>query len=370
MLIGSEETNTGRQTEFDHMKGIFMLFIYLIHAYQITGSAMSPFVSCIYIFATMSGAAIYIFVAGFGTAYDKSSSPASLCRRGGRLVAYQYLTNILYAIALLIPYPFVARTLGSDGEETFRIMVQMYLQFINIFFITGVIYLVLALLKKLRFPTVGYPILAASISLAAPVLYGTEVDIPGIGYVAVLLIGEAPFVSFTPLYFLPYALIGVAAGRLYRKISDRDLFYKRVIPVSAGIILIWWVSVYIRLRGPVDDWGYITDLASFEEIMDYAYSCPDLWHLIASLAHVMLFAGILYFCRNHIASQFLYYGRHITLYYALHLLTYLIAFGLHGYRGFDGSFVWILTLISMIATEVMVCLINSRYSKSLKIKHF
>ncbi len=353
-LLSSEETNTGRQTEFDHMKGIFMLFIYLIHAYQATGSDKGPFVSCIYIFATMSGAAIYIFVAGFGTAYDKSSSPASLCARGVRLVAYQYMTNILYALSLLIPYPFIARTLESDQIETFRVMMQTYLQFINIFFITGIIYLVLALLKKLRLPLALYPVLAVVTALAAPLLYGTKADIPVIGYVCSLLIGEAPFVSFTPLYFLSYALIGVAAGNVYRRICDKALFYKRMILVSAGIILIWWVSVYVRIRGSVDEWGYITDIASFEEVMDYAYSCPDLWHVLASIAHVMLFAGILYFIRDHIAAQFLYYGRNITLYYALHLVPYLIAFAMHGYTGFGEGFVLILTLISMIVTEVIV----------------
>lgn len=228
------------------------------------------------------------------------------------------------------------------------------MQFINIFFITGVIYFVLALLKRLRIPVIGYPILAVLTSLVAPLLYGTSVNIPVIGYIITLLIGEAPFVSFTPLYFLPYALIGVAVGKSYRKILDKALFYKRMIPVSAGIILIWWISVYIRIRGSVDEWGYITDIASFEEIMDYAYSCPDLWHVIASLAHVMLFAGILYFLRDHIASQFLFYGKNITLYYALHLTVYLFVFGMHGYTGFGEGFVLILALISMIVTEVIV----------------
>ncbi len=313
----------------------------------------------------MSGAAIYIFVAGFGTAYDKSSSPASLCARGVRLVAYQYMTNILYALSLLIPYPFIARTLGSDQIQTFRVMMQTYLQFINIFFITGIIYLVLALLKKLRLPLALYPVLAVVTALAAPLLYGTKVDIPVIGYFCSLLIGEAPFVSFTPLYFLSYALIGVAVGKSYRKILDKTMFYKRMIPVSAGIILIWWISVYLRIRGSVDEWGYITDIASFEEIMDYAYSCPDLWHVIASLAHVMLFAGILYFLRDHIASQFLFYGKNITLYYALHLTVYLFVFGMHGYTGFGEDFVLILALISMIVTEIIVRLVVRKKTKTI-----
>ena len=366
-IIGSQEVNTGRQTEYDYLKGMFMPFIFLIHAYQATGSEKSPVVSCIYIFATMSGAAIYIFVAGFGTAYDINSSLANLSRRGIRLVIYQYLTNIMYVLALLAPYPFVKNTLNAEGAQSFRLMTWVYIQFINIFFITGVIYLILALLKKIRLPLIGYPALAVITSLAAPVVYGKQVDIPVIGYVVTLLIGEAPYVSFTPLYFLPYALFGVAAGKIYRRITDKTMFYKRMITVSACVILIWWISVYIRLQFPIDVWGYIRDLASFEEIMDYSYSCPDLWHVIASLAHIMLFAGMIFLCEERhrngssdlgktgvIRSQFLYYSRHISGYYAVHLAIYLVAFAMHSYTGFNESAVLVLTLISVIITEVII----------------
>ena len=35
-IFAKEEVNIGRQSEFDYLKGIFMLFIYLIHAFQAT----------------------------------------------------------------------------------------------------------------------------------------------------------------------------------------------------------------------------------------------------------------------------------------------------------------------------------------------
>ena len=375
----SEEVNTGRQTEFDYMKGIFMLFIYLIHAYQATGTAMGPAVSCIYVFATMSGAAIFIFVVGFGTVYDKKTSPSRLVKRGIRMVVYQYLTNILYVLALLIPYPFVKKAMTPEGSGAFDALTHIYIQYINIFFITGIIYLVLALLKKVRLPLIGYPALAAVTAIAAPMIYGTGFDIPVIGYVTTLLIGEGPFVSFTPLYYLPYALIGVAAGYVYRGIKDKDAFYRRVIPACSAVILIWWVSVYIRLRQPFYEWGDVSDIASFTDVMDYAYSCPDIWHVVATVAHIMLFAGILYFLvkrfcpddqsegRGMISAQILYYNRHITAYYAVHLAVYLVAFGIHGYLPFDSPFVLLLPLISMAVTEVIVRR-ASKLEISLKLK--
>lgn len=74
-IFSQDEINTGRQREFDYLKGLFMLFIYLIHAFQATMSPEDSIARGIYMFATMSGAAIFIFVMGLGTAYSRSATP-------------------------------------------------------------------------------------------------------------------------------------------------------------------------------------------------------------------------------------------------------------------------------------------------------
>lgn len=353
-----------RQIEFDYMKGIFMLFIFLIHAFQATASDMSTPVRAIYMFATMTGAALYIFVAGFGIAYSDRMTPVLLVKRGVGMVIFQYLTNLLYVIALAIPYLFVKNSISEEASEFFRYMEWVYVQYINIFFITGIIYLVLALLVKIRLTMSGYIVLAAVVAIIAPIVYGTEVDIPVLGYVVTLLIGEAPFTSFTPLYYLPYALIGVASGKMYRKISDKMRFYKRILPVCIIVIISWWVTVFVHcFNSPDGEPGMDFDLL-FEE-MDYAYSCPDIWHMIASVAHIIFFASLIYFYTQYkskkdrakggfISSQLLFYNRNISAYYALHVPVYLIALGIHGYEGFDSTVCLLLVPLSMAVTEIMV----------------
>ena len=64
------------------------------------------------------------------------------------MIAYQYLNNGLYLIALAIPYPFVKNMLSEEESGMFRILIEIYVQYIKIFFMTGVIYLLLALLKN------------------------------------------------------------------------------------------------------------------------------------------------------------------------------------------------------------------------------
>ena len=225
-IFSKEEVNTGRQREFDYLKGIFMLFIYLIHAFQATLSTEDSISRWIYSFATMSGAAIFIFVMGIGTVYSRHGEPADFAKSGVRMVIYQYLNNLAYVAALIVPYPFVSERLVGNETENLKLLIKMYMQYTNIFFITGIIYLVLALLKKFNLNTAWYVVIGAAASIAAPFIYGIPVNVPVVGYIVKLLIGEADFVSFTPLYFLSYALLGVAFGKMIRHVKNKAGFYR------------------------------------------------------------------------------------------------------------------------------------------------
>lgn len=66
------------------------------------------------------------------------------------MIVYQYLSNIAYIAALTLPYLFIRN--GLDDKQVYYDFVVSYLQFINIFFITGIIYLALALAKNGNFP--------------------------------------------------------------------------------------------------------------------------------------------------------------------------------------------------------------------------
>ena len=360
------EINTGRQREFDYLKGFFMVLIYMIHAFQCTLTPEDAVVRGVYIFNSMSGAAIFIFVMGFGSVYSKSASPAGFAKNGVRLLIYQYLNNLAYVAALLLPYPFIAASLGEKGKMTLDVLVPIYLQYTNIFFISGIIYLVLALLKKLKAAVWVYLAIGTAVSLAAPFVYGKEVDVPVLGYIVKLLIGEANYVSFTPLYFLPYALFGAAFAKLFRHVKDKKRFWLEAVPVCAVVAAVWWVIFIMQ---------YGTDIADIRKAAGYGYINPDLWHAAASIAHVLLLAAIIFFInekfgknekqpKNPVAKQILYYSTHISKFYALHPLTYLAALGFHGYSGFEAPWqVWLLTLLCMVTTECMVRGYNAVYDR-------
>ena len=102
-------------------------------------------------------------------------------------------------------------------------------------------------------------------------------------------------------------------------------------------------------------------------VLSEAYTQPNLWHVIASLAHIFLFAAIFFFIdknrrkdnklyepKNPAARQLLYYSNHISKYYALHTLVYFVALGLNGYESFQSYQCWLLALLSIVVTELMV----------------
>lgn len=354
-IFSQEEINMGRQREFDYLKGLFMLLIYLIHAFQATSSPESPAVQWIYMFATMSGAAIFIFVMGLGTVYSRNATPIEFVKSGIRMIIYQYLNNIAYVAALLIPYPFVSGKLAENGIENLKMSIKIYIQYTNIFFITGIIYLILALLKKLNMKIAGYMVIGLVFSIAAPFLYGIPINIPVIGYITKLLIGEAEFVSFTPLYFLSYALFGIVFGKILQHVKDKNKFYKILAIICIIIAIIWWALVFKK---------YGTNTTEMWVALSITYTTPNLWHVAASLAHILIFAAAFFFIdgiqkknqepKNPIARQLLYYSKHISKYYAIHVTIYFVVYGFHGYTSFQTYQCILLALLSIIVTELIV----------------
>ena len=360
-IFSKDEVNTGRQREFDYLKGFLMVLIFIIHAFQGTLSPKDDVMRIIYIFNSMSGAAVFIFVLGFGSTYSRKASPSAFVKSGVRFVVYQYLNNAAYLAAYLLPLPFIFNSLSETSRGTLELGIEIYGQYTNIFFISGIIYLVLALLKKLKAHTLVYVILGTAISIAAPFVYGKSPDIPVLGYVIRLMIGEANFVSFTPLYFLSYALFGVAFGRIFRKVKYKKKFYLCLLPVCLVIVAVWWTIFFVQ---------YGFDLTYLYNTVNVTYTHPDLWHVVASMAHILLMACVIFFIidpspkaqpKNIVSKQLLYYNRHISKYYALHMLTYLFVSALNSYSPFESWVCWLLTILCMVTTEIMVRGYNKVY---------
>ena len=366
-LFAEQDVNTGRQIDFDYLKGIALIFIFVIHSFQASRTPMDDLVRALFVFCSMFEAGLFIFVAGFGTVYSKNSSPENLAKNGVILTAEQYASNMLYIYTGYVSYLILKDSFTPEGLKNLERFMKVYTQFLNIFFITGIIYLCLAVFKKFKCSAPVYFICGVLFTLLAPWLYEqSEIIVPAVknfspalAYVINALIGKDYFISFTPFFFMPYALIGISAGLLYKRINNKFKFYKISALVCFIIALAWWAWVFYNNN----------DLNAIYNYVIPSYKRPGLLYVTASISHVFLFAALIYFIQvkfkalnskliSFIKRELLYFSKHISKFYALHIAVYILFYGLHGMLPFQTWQAWLLILPAMALTDIIIRIYN------------
>ena len=315
MFLSQQEVNTGRQREFDYLKGLFVPMIVLIHAFQLMGGTAEPFYEAFYPVCTLTGSTIFLFVMGLGSTYSRRSEK-QMAVTGIKLIGWQIIWNV-FALAL----PFL---LGQGVRALFGLSMEMWpvavaqtgilLQYVNIFFIAGVCYLLLALLKKLRLPTWGYLALAVLFFVATPFLYMISTGIPALDYFLSAFCGGRDSVSLIFLPHFVYTLFGVWFGKVLRRVSAKKTFYLCILPGAAAVGVSY--VIYALFTG-----SSLTDFCNF---MSYEYTFPGMFRMAANLSFTLLAATALYALGGKIAKirfldkLLLHFNRRTSAYYAIH----------------------------------------------------
>lgn len=354
-ITAKNDVNTGRQIEFDYSKGLFMFAILFIHAFQVLGKGMGKEAyayKLIYMICTMTGASIFIFVMGLGTKYSRAGI-RDMVISGLRLIGYQYLANIACVAALVLPYCILQFfTEMSSSKEAVVSMAKLLLFYINIFFLAGGIYLILALLRKINMPVWVYVVLGLLINFFSPSWVGLSVGNVVFDYILGAIFGGTPYASFSILNFLPYAFFGLVFGDILRKVTDKKRFYAIVCCLSIVVLAVFSIWVFLKHKG-------------FDALYDYiglTYTRPDFMRTIANTACVILLAGALFFAQGQISGfvdrQLMYISKHISKYYVVHQIVFFLALGLNKYQpmGFWGCFA--LFVLGTVCTDGIVRFYN------------
>ena len=78
-ILDKKPVNTSRQGEFDYLKGFFMVFIFLVHAYQATSSHEDIVIKIVYGFAIGRG---YIYLChGYGHSIQQAVRTKDACKK-------------------------------------------------------------------------------------------------------------------------------------------------------------------------------------------------------------------------------------------------------------------------------------------------
>jgi len=321
MFLEKQEVNTGRQWEFDYLKGLFVPMILLIHAFQMLGGVEEPFYQVLYTVCTMTGSTIFLFVMGLGSTYSRRNEK-QMAISGLKLILWQVLWNVF---ALGLPFLLgqgIRAILGLSMEVWPIALMQtgVLLQYINIFFIAGICYLLLALLRKLRLCTHGYLVLALVFMIASPYLYmmGKTTGIPALDYILTMFVGGRDSVSLCCLPHVAYVLFGVWFGKILRRVSNKSGLYLRILP--GALVLGVGYMVYALLKSD--------SLASLCTFVSDQYVFPGTFRMLANLSWVLLTAALFYALQNKIKAAkwldgvLLHFNRKTTPYYAVHPFLY------------------------------------------------
>jgi hypothetical protein len=364
-LFADKEVNTGRQVEFDYSKGLFLFAILFIHAFQVAGrdaGMNDEAYKIIYMILSMTGAPIFMFVMGLGTRY-RSATPLEMVHTGGRLLFYQYLSNVAWVASIMLPY-FILRMFTdiSAATEEVRFLSDVFIIYINIFFLAGGIYLVLALCCKLKTPVWFYVVLGLVINIFSPKLIGLNTGFASIDYILGGIFGGTPYASFSVLNYLPYTFFGIAFGELLKRVTDKKRFYAFVFLFSTVILTVFVVWVFSNHR----------DFNSLYQYMGRTYTEPDFMRTLANTSAVAMTAGVLFFLSNIIAKLgflhrlLLYYSKHISKYYAVHMTFFFLAFGFIGYKPVSFWGCVVLFVLSIFYCDAIVRFYNRLLVKQLK----
>ncbi len=353
-MLQDKEINVGRQIEFDYLKGLFIPLILLIHSFQMMGGALAQVAAykTVYIIATMTGSAIFLFVIGLGSTYSRRTN-SQLVRDGLKLLLYELIWNVL---ALGLPMVIGQLLLSVFGLETAWDVtwqrIPMMLEYVNIFFIAGISYLLLALFRQIKTPTWMYFALALLMILINPYLFMNDKTTgnAALDYILTMFAGGRPAISLCFLTHIPYVLLGVGFGRVLRRTSNKARLYSVISVPAALIVIIYFVRALYSNIG-------------LDALYDYSrrgYIYPDALRAMANCMSVLLVSAVLYALRNKINAirplnaALIHLNKKTTPYYAVHPFWFGLISSLGCFAPFSASFclcmtpvVWALCYITI-----------------------
>lgn len=336
-MFAKSDVNTGRQVELDYMKGLFIPMILLIHAFQMLGGpdTLVPAYQVIYIIATMTGAAIFMFVLGVGSVYSKKDNK-QLVLYGAKLIVMQILWNLLSLVLPMLIGQLVRIVSGFAPNWDLTFMrVSVLAGYINVFFVAGMCYFVIAGLKALKLPAWGYIAIAVILFAVNPFLYMLDKSTGNktLDYILRTFAGGRAEVSLTFLTLLPHALLGVGFGKLLRRTENKGRLYAILSVPLLIIVAVYFVYAITTY----------TDLTSLYTYSDMGYVYPGVLRAFANASSVILLAGAMYALKNVIGRcsvlhrVLMHFCKNNTPYYAIHPFYFCLALSVAGYAPFSAG---------------------------------
>ena len=355
--LKDQEVNVGRQRELDLVKGFLMIMIVFIHSFQtIAGAeaAESSVHKIMFALFMPTGACLYLFTMGFGSAFTRHSQPKDMVKNGVKLLFYQGLSNLCYAAIMTICFNIRNSITGeaAGSRELYNANLYSMLTFVNIFFIAGMCYLVLAIYRKLNVKLSGYIISAVIVGIISPFTGLLVSDNPALNWILDMTFGGKGETSFCFFPYLSYVFLGYAFGKVIRRVPENEKgnFYKKSGVVCGTVAVVWFICCIVLHPG----------IEGFFNYMIGQYRVPGLAKVTGSFSSIILVFAIAFWIMPIMEkwkfgyNKLCYFSKQISKMYAVHIGVYWVIGGFAAFYefGVKGCLIW--SVIVLIATDLIV----------------
>ena len=355
--LKDREVNVGRQRELDLVKGFLMIMIVFIHSFQtIAGAeaAESSVHKILFVLFMPTGACLYLFTMGFGSAFTRHSQPKDMVKNGIKLLFYQGLSNLCYAAVMTISFNIRNAVTGevAGSRELYNANLYSMLTFVNIFFIAGMCYLVLAIYRKLNVKLSGYIISAVIVGIVSPFTGLLVSDNPALNWILDMTFGGKGETSFCFFPYLSYVFLGYVFGKVIRRVPENEKgnFYKKSGIVCGTIAVVWFTCCIVLHPG----------IEGFFNYMIGQYRVPGLAKVTGSFCSIILVFAIAFWLIPMIEkwkfgyNKLCYFSKQISKMYAVHIGVYWVIGGFTAFYEFGVKGCLILSVVVLIATDLVV----------------
>ena len=355
--LKEQEVNVGRQRELDLVKGFLMIMIVFIHSFQtIAGAeaAESSVHKIMFALFMPTGACLYLFTMGFGSAFTRHSQPKDMVKNGVKLLFYQGLSNLCYAAIMTICFNIRNSITGeaAGSRELYNANLYSMLTFVNIFFIAGMCYLVLAIYRKLNVKLSGYIISAVIVGIISPFTGLLVSDNSALNWILDMTFGGKGETSFCFFSYLSYVFLGYVFGKVIRRVPENEKgnFYKKSGVVCGTVAVVWFICCIVLHPG----------IEGFFNYMIGQYRVPGLAKVTGSFCSIILVFAIAFWIMPIMEkwkfgyNKLCYFSKQISKMYAVHIGVYWVIGGFAAFYEFGVKGCLILSVIVLIATDLIV----------------
>ena len=356
-FLKEKEVNTGRQRELDLVKGFLLIMIVFIHSFQTIGgvaAAESNVHKILFALFMPTGACLYLFTMGFGSSFTRHSQPKDMVKNGIKLLFYQGLSNLCYAAVMTISFnirnSITSETAGS--RELYDANLYSMLTFVNIFFIAGMCYLVLAVYRKLKVSLRGYVISAVIVGIVSPFTKLLVSDNPALNWILDMTFGGKGETSFCFFPYLSYVFLGYVFGKVLRRIpeDEKGNFYKESGIICGITAAVWFICCIVLHPGIEGFFNYMIEQYRIPGLAKILGSFCSIIFVFAAAFRIMPMMEKWKFGYNKLC----YYSKQISKMYAVHIGVYWTLAGFAAFYEFGVKECLILSVAALIVTDLLV----------------